>query len=192
MISVEVTLLGEAWETVHAIAPPEMWQSWLETWLVLLDPKVSPIQAYELSIQLTTDQQIAALNAQYRGQNHPTDVLSFAALENEALPTSVLAQIPLNLGDVIISVPVAQRQCAHHGHGLVEELAWLAAHGFLHLLGWDHPDEAHLQRMLLMQRKLLEAAGLSLEHSEYFPSGDLPEAIPTFSLQTPNTLESVF
>jgi len=170
VLTVDVDLHGEALETVSAIAPPANWQQWFQTWLAFLQPALSPLNAYELSVRFTTDTAIAVLNAQYRDRDQPTDVLSFATLEDAPLPPAVLAEIPLYLGDLVISVETAQRQCVAHGHSLTEELAWLSAHGLLHLLGWDHPDETSLQAMLSKQRELLTQIGLSLSDSEYFPT----------------------
>ncbi|MEL6384230.1 MAG: rRNA maturation RNase YbeY [Cyanobacteria bacterium J06626_18] len=166
--TVDLSLQGEFLEAVSAIASPEDWQTWLQTWLAYLAPDLSPIHAYELSIQFTSDAAIATFNAQYRQRDRPTDVLSFAALENAALPPEVLQQIPCDLGDLIISVETARRQSDIHGHTLLEEIAWLAAHGLLHLLGWDHPDETRLEAMLSMQQKLLAQVGLKLSSSTYF------------------------
>ena len=168
MLTVETSFQGDALATVKALASLEDWQRWLQVWLEHLAPDLSPIGAYELSIQFTSDNVITALNARYRQQNRPTDVLSFAALDNTPLPVEVLAEIPVDLGDLVISVETAQRQCQAHGHSLLGELAWLTAHGLLHLLGWDHPDEAHLQQMLSRQRELLASAGISLDDSAYF------------------------
>jgi probable rRNA maturation factor len=94
-------------------------------------------------------------------------VLSFAAIDNTPLPPEILTEIPFNLGDIVISVEMAEQQCASHGHTLLEEIAWLAAHGLLHLLGWDHRDETQLETMLSQQRQLLAAIGLSLAQSAY-------------------------
>ncbi|MBW4464401.1 MAG: rRNA maturation RNase YbeY [Pegethrix bostrychoides GSE-TBD4-15B] len=136
------------------------WESWFERWLEALDPKLSPIQAYELSLRLTDDAEIQSLNAQYRQTDQPTDVLAFAALEVEsALPAAAQLEMPLYLGDIVISVETAQVQAAQHGHELRQELAWLAAHALLHLLGWDHPDKASLLEMLQQQQALLETIG---------------------------------
>ncbi|MEL7315617.1 MAG: rRNA maturation RNase YbeY, partial [Cyanobacteria bacterium J06559_3] len=90
--TVDLSLQGEFLEAVSAIASPEDWQTWLQTWLAYLAPDLSPIHAYELSIQFTSDAAIATFNAQYRQRDRPTDVLSFAALENAALPPEVLQQ----------------------------------------------------------------------------------------------------
>ena len=65
---------------------------------------------------------------------------------------------PLELGDIVISVETAARQAAEQGHSLERELLFLASHGLLHLLGWDHPDDASLAVMLARQEALLAAA----------------------------------
>nr|WP_238718256.1 rRNA maturation RNase YbeY [Petrachloros mirabilis] len=136
-----------------------MWQHWFQTWLVCLDPKLSPIQAYALSLRLTDDLEIRTLNAAYRQQDRATDVLAFAALEVIGIPPEIWTEQPLELGDIVISVETAQHQAQKQGHSLDQELAWLACHGLLHLLGWDHPDEAHLEMMLTQQAELLQVVG---------------------------------
>lgn len=142
----------------------EMWNSWFQQWLEILQPDISPINAYELSLRLTDDAEIQALNNQYRQKDTPTDVLAFAALEAEALQAETLREIePLYLGDIVISLPTAQRQAIAEGHSLQVELAWLAAHGLLHLLGWDHPNEEQLVRMLAQQTNLLHTVGLKMK-----------------------------
>jgi probable rRNA maturation factor len=107
---------------------------------------------WELSLRLTDDGDMQALNRQYRHQDRPTDVLSFAALET-AMP--MVPAEPLYLGDVVISVPTAARQASAQGRSLMAELVWLFSHGLLHLLGWDHPTEERLVQMLARQDALL-------------------------------------
>ncbi|WP_218081405.1 rRNA maturation RNase YbeY [Anthocerotibacter panamensis] len=68
--------------------------------------------------------------------------------------------MPLYLGDIAIGVPIAQAQAQAEGHGLEVELAWLASHGLLHLLGWNHEDEASLEAMIEKQLTLLKAVGI--------------------------------
>jgi probable rRNA maturation factor len=137
------------------------WQDWFKSWLN--DPNLVLPEAlgYEMSLRLTDDREIRELNRQYRQKNQPTDVLAFAALEAQ-LPSNphLLAEEPLYLGDVIISVETAQKQARELNHSLVYELAWLAAHGCLHLLGWDHPDDISLTKMLAQQDYLLQSIGL--------------------------------
>ncbi len=69
----------------------------------------------------------------------------------------------LYLGDIVVSVNTAQRQAQQQKHSLLTELAWLAAHGLLHLLGWDHPDEESLIQMLKQQVILLETIGIDID-----------------------------
>nr|WP_263012453.1 MULTISPECIES: rRNA maturation RNase YbeY [unclassified Laspinema] len=141
----------------------ETWDQWFQTWLQQLESELPAAIGYELSIRLSDDGEIQQLNAQYRHQDKPTDVLSFAALEVEYPQIeSIPAEIPLYLGDIIISVDTAARQAQQQEHSVTVELAWLAAHGLLHLLGWDHPDEESLTRMLGQQETLLAAVGLAL------------------------------
>jgi len=149
--------------SAHAIATTD-WETWFHRWITVLQPTLSANHAYELSLRLTDDEEMQTLNQQYRQQNKPTDVLAFAALETTMpqfdLPLLEAEQSPqsLYLGDIVISVDTAQQQAQHHTLEL--ELVWLAAHGLLHLLGWDHPDDPSLLRMLDQQRVLLQAIGL--------------------------------
>lgn len=138
------------------------WQEWFQSWLEVLNPGLSPIHSYELSLRLTDDREIHSLNAQYRQQDKPTDVLAFAMLE-DAQPQLDEAQssLPLYLGDIVISLDTAQKQAQTQGHPLQTELVWLASHGLLHLLGWDHPDDKSLAEMLNKQEFLLHTVGLS-------------------------------
>ena len=134
----------------------DQYQTWLSVWLAEMDPALSPLNAYEVSLRLTTDLEIQQLNTDYRQQAKPTDVLSFAALETD-LPSAdeINQQQPLYLGDIIISVETAQRQASEENRTLSQEIAWLSAHGLLHLLGWDHPDEQRLVEMLDKQAQLI-------------------------------------
>jgi probable rRNA maturation factor len=131
----------------------QTWQDYFQAWLLMLQPD-SPIQGYELSLRLTDDAEIQSLNRVYRHQDRPTDVLAFAALEVKAPQPPA---DPIYLGDLVISVETAQRQAQEQQHTLQQELTWLAVHGLLHLLGWDHPDEVSLQQMLQEQDRLMVA-----------------------------------
>ncbi len=122
------------------------WETWLQKWGEIM---AINDREWELTIRLTDDQEIQQLNRQYRGQDCPTDVLSFP------LEPIGAADEPLYLGDVVTSVPTAQRQAKYHS--LNWEVVWLATHGFLHLLGWDHPDEESLEKMWTQQEMLMEA-----------------------------------
>lgn len=121
----------------------------------------------EVSVAIVDDEEIRALNRRYRGVDRPTDVLAFPLLDAEELraarrpdappaaappealpPAGALASSspaarrvdpePVLLGDVIISLPRAEAQAREYGHSLERELCFLAVHGTLHLLGYDH------------------------------------------------------
>lgn len=151
-------------ESPDSASPVELsiWEEWFRCWLETLQPELPPSQIYELSLRLTNDAEIQDLNAQYRQKDQPTDVLAFAALEVDfPMPQDVQSDLPLYLGDIVISVETAQVQAQQQGHSLKQELAWLAAHALLHLVGWDHPDEESLLNMLKQQEVLLQTIGLT-------------------------------
>lgn len=113
----------------------------------------------ELSVLLCDDEVIAALNAEWREVEGPTDVLSFPQEDEDwALPEGM----PRALGDVVISLDTAQRQAEALGHGLEQELRVLLVHGLLHLLGHDHEeDEEEAAAMREAEAGLLAAMGQS-------------------------------
>jgi len=109
----------------------------------------------ELSLTLTDDRGIAELNEAWRGKRGPTDVLSFSLLEGDhAEHRGAL------LGDVVIGVAEAARQARAAHRGLDREVAELAIHGILHLLGHDHEEEAEARVMRAEERRLRRALGL--------------------------------
>jgi probable rRNA maturation factor len=144
-----------------SIIDESTWVGWFQDWLQTPGLDLPPADTYELSLRLTTDTEIQALNAQFRHQDKSTDVLSFAAMEVDFPEVeSEPGNLSLYLGDIIISVDTAVRQAPEHGYALKKELAWLASHGLLHLLGWDHPDEHSLLIMLDRQETFLAQSGL--------------------------------
>jgi probable rRNA maturation factor len=146
----------------------ESWHAHLEAWLVGLHPRLPAhlrAPAYALGLTLCDDAEISDLNRQWRGLEGPTDVLAFAIQEAPLpLPAALLdgedgcvEAEPLELGDIVISLDTARRQAESEGHSLSRELLFLASHGLLHLLGWDHPDDPSLAAMLARQEELLAA-----------------------------------
>lgn len=103
----------------------------------------------EISIVLCDDAFIQTLNAEYRGQHKPTDVLSFAQGD------------PDLLGDIVISLPMAARQAQAAGWTLENEVALLGVHGLLHLLGHDDETEAGAWQMQAKTEAALREAGVS-------------------------------
>lgn len=117
------------------------------------------VDAAELSVVLVDDERIRELNRDYRGVDRPTDVLSFAMREGEGEPVQTEEGREL-LGDIVISVETAERQANQYGHSLRRELAFLAVHGFLHLLGYDHQSPEQERVMFGKQEEVLSALGL--------------------------------
>lgn len=146
---------------IDARITTETWENWFEHWLSMLLEHLPSASAYEIALRLTDDKEIQKLNAQYRQQDKPTDVLAFAALEVDS-PLPAL-DIPLYLGDIVVSIDTARKQAEQQNHPLSTELAWLSAHGLLHLLGWDHPDDESLSRMLEQQVILLKSVGVPID-----------------------------
>ena len=187
-VALTVQLRVNDYSSNGSLPTPSIWQQWFNRWWEALSvdelPYLAPVLAIHpkssiaiaLTLQLTTDAAIHQLNRDYRNSDRPTDVLAFSALE--ALPPSILvAQVtaqredqdlqspasladPIELGDIIVSLDTAQAQAQQMGHSLCLELAWLGAHGLLHLLGWDHPDQSQLRQMFTCQQTLLAAAQL--------------------------------
>ena len=125
----------------------------------------------EVSLLITGDETVRELNAEYRGLDETTDVLSFSADhpghwegdgdgpeqpardEGFVLPPG----IPQPLGEIIVSLPQARRQAVDHGVSPVSELAHLVVHGALHLVGYDHVEPEETAQMQAREREALES-----------------------------------
>jgi len=115
----------------------------------------------EVSILLVDNSYIQELNLIYRDQDKDTDVLSFAMNELAEDEPDFDFSNELNvLGDIVISMEKAQSQSEEYGHSMARELGFLAAHGMLHLLGFDHDTEAEEKVMRELQEKVLKSVNL--------------------------------
>jgi probable rRNA maturation factor len=111
----------------------------------------------EVSVLLCDDKAIARLNAQWRGQQKPTNVLSFPAPPLQgAVPDE---KIPL--GDIAIAYETLAREAEESGKTISEHLSHLVVHGFLHLLGYDHHMDDEAERMERMERDILARIGVA-------------------------------
>ena len=118
----------------------------------------------EVDITIVDDEEIHQLNRDYRNVDRPTDVLSFALDEDdEDEPELLEGQLHL-LGDIIISAETATRQAEEFGHGLEREIVYLAVHGLLHLLGYDHMVEEDKVIMRSKEEEALRAINLAEEN----------------------------
>ena len=115
----------------------------------------------ECSISILSNDEIQIYNAQYRGKDMPTDVLSFA-MQEQGDPTfdfELEDELPA-LGDIFISYERIQEQAKTYGHSFERELGFLAVHGFLHLMGYDHMTEKDEEEMFELQKNILDHYGL--------------------------------
>ncbi|WP_193072717.1 rRNA maturation RNase YbeY [Pseudomonas sp. FME51] len=108
----------------------------------------------ELTIRLVDTDESQALNSEYRHKDYPTNVLSFPA----DLPPEL--DIPL-LGDLVICVPVVNREAAEQGKPAEAHWAHMVIHGCLHLLGYDHIDDDEAEEMEALERRLLAELGIA-------------------------------
>ncbi|UTB80590.1 rRNA maturation RNase YbeY [Staphylococcus carnosus] len=113
----------------------------------------------ELSVTFVNKQEIQETNRDYRNKDKVTDVISFALEEDE--PDIEGLDMPRVLGDIIICADVAKEQAEEYGHSFERELGFLALHGFLHLLGYDHMNEADEKEMFGRQKLILDNYGLT-------------------------------
>lgn len=122
----------------------------------------------EVSVTFVTNEIIQAINKEYRGKDTPTDVISFAMEElGEGEQEIVGSEEPRTLGDIIISLDRTKEQAADYGHSFERELGFLAVHGFLHLLGYDHMSEDEEQEMFAKQENILSSLGIKRgQHEE--------------------------
>ena len=128
----------------------------------------------EVSLLITDDETVRALNAEYRGLDETTDVLSFSAehpghwegedegpaSQSESNEFVLPPGIPRPLGEIIVSWPQAQRQAVEHGVSPRQELAHLVVHGALHLIGYDHLEPEDTFQMQALECKALESLQL--------------------------------
>ncbi len=116
----------------------------------------------ELAVTFVTNDRIQEINREYRDKNQATDVISFAMEEmGEGEIKIVGDNVPIHLGDIIISVQKATEQSEEYSHSFLRELGFLSVHGFLHLLGYDHMNEEDEREMFSLQTKILDDFGLT-------------------------------
>ena len=156
--------LVKAFQSISFLNDSQFWTYELEGWInyirndfeCICPDGLREINYFGIGLQFTDDVIMRELNQKWRQNNNKTDVLSFPVFDQTLVS-------PLNnyaeLGDIIISVPTAQRQAFEQNHKLIHELRWLVSHGLLHLLGWDHPDPCSLSEMLNFQEQLLGIKG---------------------------------
>lgn len=132
-----------------------------EAILAALEHATHPILArgVELSVVLSDDEQVRALNRDYRGQDKPTNVLSFAAMDD---PDFLLLQEtgPAHIGDIVLAFETMHAEAQNTGILLHHHFIHLVIHGTLHLLGYDHEDEDEAEIMENLEIHILDKMGI--------------------------------
>jgi probable rRNA maturation factor len=120
---------------------------------------------HAVDVRVTDDATIQTLNREHRGVDRPTDVLSFPLQAGSADAASGAGFVlppdaVVHLGDIVLSWPRAVMQAAEYGHAVEREAAYLAVHGVLHLLGYDHEQPADAPVMRAHEEAVMERLGL--------------------------------
>lgn len=119
--------------------------------------EIQKLDDLEFNIIFVNNDYIHELNKNYRGIDRPTDVITFALEDEKNFPTLENRV----LGDIYISLDKAHSQALDYGHPFLRELCFLAVHGFLHLLGYDHMTNEDEKVMFDLQELILNECGIT-------------------------------
>jgi probable rRNA maturation factor len=118
-------------------------------------------RSVEISVTLTSNEQVRALNARWRGKDKPTNVLSFPMADELELGRENIAGQELLLGDIILARGVCEGEATEKGVSIDEHATHLIVHGTLHLLGYDHHDERDAADMESREVRALKRLGIA-------------------------------
>ena len=157
----DIAVLNEGWED-----NPD-WES-LAHRAALAAVRASPYAALEttrtpaeIAIRLTSDAEVHALNRDYREKDKPTNVLSFPMYAPEDMAELMTSRDPeILLGDLVLARGVCEAEAAERGISVSDHATHLIIHGVLHLLGFDHMEDAEAQAMETLERSILRELGL--------------------------------
>lgn len=125
-------------------------------------PKLASSQRpLEISVRLTGDEEVHALNAKWRGKDKPTNVLSFPMLDEGELQKAIIAGPEMLLGDIILARGVCEDEATKKGVSVEQHAAHLIVHGTLHLLGYDHEGDLEAADMEAREVRALGRLGIS-------------------------------
>ncbi|MFV0298585.1 MAG: rRNA maturation RNase YbeY [Hyphomicrobiaceae bacterium] len=113
-------------------------------------------------VAFNSDDAVRALNARYRGQDKPTNVLSFPSGPVGRLPQGA----PTPLGDIVLADGVVRREAQERGLALSDHVKHLVVHGILHLIGFDHEEDGEAEEMEAMERDVLARLGVADPYQE--------------------------
>lgn len=116
---------------------------------------------FSLEVNFVDEATIHQINRQYRMIDRPTDVISFAFLDEVEDEIKIQGDVMVLLGEIFISVDQAKQQAKEYQHSLHRELCFLFIHGFLHLLGYDHQQKEEEEEMFRLQEEILQEKGIT-------------------------------
>lgn len=146
-VSIEISVTSALWASLGDLSEPA--EAAIAESIRQTQARVEP--GAELSVLLCDDAFIRALNRQWRGRDAPTDVLSFPAPAGAAR----------SLGDIAIAYETTLREAQAEGKRLKDHVIHLLVHGFLHLLGYDHQNDAEAAKMERLEGAILAARGVA-------------------------------
>jgi probable rRNA maturation factor len=120
----------------------------------------------ELSVNLTSNAEIQALNRTWRGKDKPTNILSFASIDDPDFRLAASLPGPFHLGDLVLAWGVVAAEAAEQRKTLHDHFAHLLIHGTLHLLGYDHEVEAEAETMEALEIDILKRLGIENPYAE--------------------------
>ena len=120
----------------------------------------------EISVRLTGDQEVRALNAEWRGKDKPTNVLSFPMADEHDLSAPKIVESELLLGDIVLARGVCESEARDKGVSVDDHATHLIIHGTLHLLGYDHHDEDEATDMERREIRALHRLGIANPYEE--------------------------
>ncbi|UEM03534.1 rRNA maturation RNase YbeY [Skermanella rosea] len=140
--------------------------------------------AAEMSLVLADDAMVRTLNRDYRGKDKPTNVLSFALLDDAGDVDDDLAShpgMPILIGDVILACETVRREAAEQGKPVEDHLTHLVVHGVLHLLGYDHETDPDADRMERLETSILAGMGIADPYAGPSPDSERSPGDPAGS-----------
>lgn len=145
----EIGIFNKTEETVDALALKELMEYAL---------KVEQVESAVFNLIFVDNKTIHKMNLEYRGIDRATDVISFALEDDKICPH--VEGMPRILGDIYISIEKAKEQAELYGHSFKREISFLAVHGLLHLLGYDHMEKEKEKIMFERQELILDGFGI--------------------------------
>lgn len=149
-LAIDIAVEAEGWEAVPAL------EALVRRAIATALAEAGRGQDVEVSLLFCDDAAIRRLNAGWRGQDKPTNVLSFPAADGGPRPGG-----PMPLGDIAVAWETTRREAEREGKTLEAHLTHLLVHGLLHLLGHDHETDRQAETMERLERRILERLGIA-------------------------------